>query len=104
MPDRRKWWPYGVLLAEVLAFYRLVLFVPGYVIPWDFTYYHFPIFDFLARSLRSGELPLWDPYTYCGMPIYANIQAQLFYPPTLVAMLASNSLAPSHLFYFILDL
>lgn len=36
---------------------------------------------FIAACLRRGELPLWDPYSYCGVPFYANIQAQLFYLP-----------------------
>ena len=101
MEPRRAWWPYGVLVAEILAFYRLVLFVPGYVIPWDIQEYHLPLATFIANSLRRGELPLWDPYTYCGVPFYANIQAQLFYPPTLVAILASNAVAPHHLLYFL---
>ena len=100
-PSRRKWWAYGVLVAEVLAFYRLVVFVPGYVIPWDLRYYHFPIAAFFARSLANGELPLWAPYAYCGMPIYANMQAQLFYPPALIAIFASNWLAPERLLYFL---
>jgi len=101
MESRRAWWPYGVLVAEVVAFYRLVLFVPGYVIPWDIQDYHLPLATFIANSLRHGELPLWDPYTYCGTPFYANIQAQLFYPPTLAAILASNAIAPHHLLYFL---
>src|ERR1017187_9117824 len=41
-------------------------------------------------STPSGQMPLWDPYTYCGNPIYANIQTALFYPPVLAATLASN--------------
>ena len=55
----------------------------------------------MARSLRAGELPLWDPYSYCGFPIYANLTAQLFYPPTLAAIFLSNWLAPQHLLYFV---
>jgi hypothetical protein len=101
MESRRVWWPYGALAAEILVFYRLVLFVPGYAIPWDFRAYHFPLASFIAKSFSRGELPLWDPYSYCGTPFYANIQAQLFYPPTLIAILASNSLAPGHLLYLL---
>ena len=33
-------------------------------------------------------MPLWDPYTYCGTPLFANIQAALFYPPVWPAELA----------------
>jgi hypothetical protein len=60
---------------------------------------HFPIASFMAESLRRGELPLWDPYTYCGRPLFANIQSQLFYPPTLLAIVASNLAAAKDVFY-----
>ncbi len=82
--------PYFVLLAEVLVFYRKVLFGGGYAIPWDLRSFHLPLATFMADSFRAGEFPLWDPFTYCGRPFYANIQAQVFYPPTLLAVLASN--------------
>ena len=90
MRATRKAWPLLVLLAEVLAFFRQVLFYGHYAIPWDFRYYHLSQAWFIARSFARGELPLWDPYTYCGMPFYANLTAQLFYPPALSAILLSN--------------
>ncbi len=45
---------------------------------------------FAATRLGRGELPLWDPLTYCGFPFFANIQAQLFYPPAWVTMGLAN--------------
>src|SRR5690348_6168256 len=102
MRARRLWWPYAVLLVEILAFYWRVLFVPGrYVIPWDLRYFHFPIAAFVARSLGQGVLPLWDPFAYCGMPAFADPSTQLFYPPALAAILASNWFAPQSLLYFL---
>lgn len=81
-------WPYLVLLGEILLFFRLVLFRPQeYVIPWDFQYFAFNLASFILDSFRAGEFPLWDPYTYCGMPFFANPQTQLFYPPALIAIL-----------------
>lgn len=93
--------PYTVLLAEVLIFYRKVLFGSGFVIPWDLRYYHLPQIEFVARAFRNGELPLWDPFTYCGMPIYANLTTQLFYPPTLLTVWLSNLAGGQHLLYFL---
>ena len=92
---------YVLLLAEVLFFYRHVLFYDGFVIPWDLRYFHLPHASFIAESFRNGELPLWDPYTYFGRPFYANIQTQLFYPPLAVAILLSNWTGGRHLFYFL---
>ncbi len=77
-------WPFAVLLAELLLFFRKALFTTKYVFPWDFRGYHLPLNEFLARSLREGTLPFWEPYTYCGFPQYANPQAQTFYPPALL--------------------
>lgn len=85
------------LLAEVLAFYRHVLFQHGYLFPWDFRGVHLPLATFIAASLRRGEMPLWEPYTYCGVPIFANIQAAIFYPPGLLATAASNWFGPGSL-------
>ncbi len=93
--------PFAVLLVEVLVFYRQVLFDSRYAIPWDLRYYHLPQIEFVARAFRNGELPLWDPYTYCGMPIYANLTAQLFYPPTLVTFWLSNLAGGYNLLYFL---
>jgi hypothetical protein len=45
---------------------------------------------------------LWDPYTYCGIPAYANLGAQVFYPPSMVAYLLSNWLGSGrHLLYIL---
>lgn len=94
--------PYVFLLAEVVAFYWKILFQPGrYVIPWDLRYYHLSIAHFMARSFERGELPLWDPYTYCGFPIYANLTAGLFYPPMVLSLLVSNWTGGGHLLYFL---
>jgi hypothetical protein len=89
--------PYLLLLAEVLLFFRHVLFYGGYVIPWDLRYDHYPIAALVAESFGKGELPLWDPWTYCGRPLYANLQAQVFYPPMIAAAMLSNAIGGDRL-------
>src|SRR5260370_6334607 len=71
------------------------------VLLWDFCYFPYPLGAFIADALRAGPLPLWDPYTYCGPPLFADPQAQLFYPPTLAAILVSNLLGGGHLLYVV---
>ncbi len=44
-------------------------------IPWRIHY---------ARTMRQGELPLWNPYQFCGMPFLANAQSAVLYPPNLL--------------------
>jgi hypothetical protein len=96
----RKYFPYAVLLAEVLVFYRHVLFYSGYVFPWDFRYFHYPHAWFIAESFRHFDLPLWDPFTYFGRPFLANIQTQALYPP-LALLIVLRNLFGGHLLYFL---
>ena len=35
-------------------------------------------------ALDEGEWPLWNPLQYTGMPLLANYQSAVFYPPRLV--------------------
>jgi len=77
----------AALAIAALVFHRRVLFYHGFVFPWDFRVVHVPFATLIADSIRHGHLPLWDPYTYCGTPLFANIQAALFYPPVLPAEL-----------------
>ncbi len=58
---------------------------------------------FLARELRRGHFPLWNPYCMCGMPFAANMNSGCFYPVNwLVAILpeatAINAILILHLF------
>ena len=39
------------------------------------------------RRLHSGQLPLWNPYTFAGHPFIADIQSAVFYPFRLLTML-----------------
>jgi len=49
--------------------------------PVGFPGYHLPLFCGVAKLIANGEWPLWDAFTYGGFPLFANPQAQVFYPP-----------------------
>lgn len=83
--------PGAVLLAGAMLFFRRVLF-SSFIIPYDLPGYHLPLAHYAAKTLGSGQLPLWDPYTYCGFPFYANLQAQVFYPPAWTVFALANLL------------
>jgi len=50
-------------------------------------FYAFAVFEY--DQLSQGELPLWNPYTFSGHPFLADIQSAVFYPLSLLTMLAS---------------
>ncbi len=36
------------------------------------------------KTLDAGEWPLWNPMQFCGLPLLANFQSAVFYPPRIV--------------------
>lgn len=45
------------------------------LIPWK---------HFVIESLKSGQIPFWNPYNFSGNPLMANFQSQVFYPANLL--------------------
>lgn len=64
---------------------------PGFVRP------HNPLLDpiqqylpwriYAVECLRSGFVPLWNPYAGCGTPFLANLQSTLLYPPNALFLI-----------------
>jgi hypothetical protein len=50
----------------------------------DLLLYFYPLRDFAAEAVRTGRIPLWNPYTFLGAPFLANSQVGFFYPFNLL--------------------
>ncbi|HEX4336301.1 MAG TPA: YfhO family protein [Polyangiaceae bacterium] len=77
----------GLLAAYFLVFIRAELVDLGRPSLWssfDLESYFLPRFWFGAHSLLHGELPLWNPYEFGGLPFLATGQPSVFYPPTIL--------------------
>ena len=37
-----------------------------------------------GEGLHHGELRMWNPYLFCGYPLYNNLLLHPFYPPNLL--------------------
>ena len=89
----RPWWSAAAVLLlvfqPVLFFWR-TLVNPRTHIPFDLEGFHLPLLAYVAQCTRNGVAPLWDPFSYNGVPIHADPQAQIFYPPTWLALGAGN--------------
>ena len=48
---------------------------------WDSMAQFYPWRLLLHNAARQGELPLWNPYQFCGYPFVGNGQSAIFYPP-----------------------
>jgi len=78
------------LLPVVLAILAILLFRPVVIPPGpnivldakDLRDMFYPLQEYIAQTLSSGELPLWNPHQFIGHPIVGNPHAALFYPGT----------------------
>jgi hypothetical protein len=73
----------GILVALFFAH-----FLTGKAFLWeDFVYQWYPFRQFAASTLARGEIPLWNPYNFNGMPFLAEIQTEVFYLPMTILTL-----------------
>lgn len=68
------------LAGFVLVLYRELLFTNRVLASGDILLYFYPYRDYAAAMLRSGQIPLWNPYIFLGVPFLANPQAAVLYP------------------------
>jgi len=76
-----------------LFFLIIVLFIIFFnkIIFSDLTFFKpeladnfYPVKIFAAKEMAEGNLPLWNPYAYCGIPFFAGLRPSLYYPPAFV--------------------
>ncbi len=90
--DRRDWLTITLLaLAPWILFWPL--FAPGDARQWlpagDFVDQFYAFARYETARLAAGELPLWNPYAYGGSPFWADVQAAVAYPLSLIVVLFS---------------
>lgn len=76
--------PYCLLAGLVLLFFSPLVAQPTltlYADRSDLLAMHLPNKVFLVRSWQAtGEVPLWNPYVFGGMPFAQDMQVAAFYP------------------------
>lgn len=84
-----------IVLATVITFWFVIASDIGDLGGMYDVYRYFgPITFFLDFCIHEGEFPLWNPLTYCGMPMTGNPQSFLFYPPHLLRALLTTNPTP----------
>jgi len=114
MNNIKKFWPLVFLVLFILLAYKPYFLngklpIPGDTIvglyhPWrDFfstsypqgkTYKNYLITDSVRQqfpwrklaieTLKNGKLPWWNPYSFSGMPLLANLQSASLYPLNII--------------------
>jgi len=79
-----------IMMAATVAMFSNTLFLSAdRIISWQGTdtYSHFVYWrDFGFSQLRQGNLPLWNPQLYSGMPFFGGFQSALLYPLNWIFM------------------
>jgi hypothetical protein len=76
-------WPELIVLGAIIIVFAPVLAGTSHF-PYDAEFYNYPLLATVQRDLSAGHLPIWDPYTYGGLPLLANAQSAWVYPPHLL--------------------
>lgn len=89
VPQKNTWEPLAALfflsLLSLLFFKEIVL--QTHWLGDDFFTQNFPNRYFAAAEIRSGSLPLWNPFMFSGTPFLADIQTAVLYPFNLILSL-----------------
>jgi Bacterial membrane protein YfhO len=79
-----------LLLLPLLFFWRETLgyFTLGTA---DVIFWFYPIWKLAVEQVKSGQLPLWNPYNYSGTPLFAQWQPGLLDPFNWIQLLGPSS-------------
>ncbi|MEP0844488.1 MAG: hypothetical protein HRF43_17455, partial [Phycisphaerae bacterium] len=78
----------GVVLSVVLLLYFGPTALRGQSLAeGEGVTYYLPLREMVASAWKRGHWPAWNPYVYGGMPLLADCQAGVFYPPNLLYLL-----------------
>ncbi len=74
----------GLLVAASLVLFWPVLFGGRTLFGRDITPFFYPMKHVLVESIRSGNLPFWNPGIANGEPFFASLQPGVLYPGSLM--------------------
>ena len=80
----RHSWLILFTLSGVLLFFHRVIFTHETFYFRDIHRLFYPMKYFFAASLKSGALPYWCRYYFCGAPFLSDIQSGVFFTITMV--------------------
>ncbi|MEM7345976.1 MAG: hypothetical protein AAF485_17185, partial [Chloroflexota bacterium] len=94
MKSSRSDWLIVLLFAILVSLFYWRILTPNLADrqsfpPGDFHAQFWAFSTLEVRGLSAGRLPLWNPYTFAGAPFWADVQAAVFYPLSLLTLLAS---------------
>ena len=81
-PPRRLLLLFLAFFGLAVLFFAEPLLLGREFLRGDMGYFFYPQRAFFARSVLTGDFPLWNPLLFCGFPFLASPQNAVLYPPT----------------------
>ena len=91
---RKQSFPLALTLALYFGAWLILSwpFLSGkFTIPWDAKAHFYPQLSFLAQAIGNHQWPLWNSYTFAGMPQIADPQSLIFSLPHLLVALFDHN-------------
>jgi hypothetical protein len=92
-PDRSSQRAVAVLVGLPLVVFALPALLGHPVLSSDNLTQNFPLRVLVGAQIRSGQLPLYDPYIWSGAPLLGGWNAGAAYPLTLLFAVMSGTVA-----------
>ncbi len=78
--------PVVIIIGIVTILLLPILFTKDIASNYGDVYrYYYPFKHFAKECIINGELPLWNPYIFTGVPFLATPQSAIFYPFSIVS-------------------
>ncbi len=77
-------WFAGFLGLLITCSFPSVLFGWGSFYTRDFSNFGYPLASYVQQSYRAGEIPLWNPYNFAGIPFLAQWNTMALYPLSIL--------------------
>jgi len=82
-----------VFVFILVIFFNQIIFTKKVFFLRDTLIQFFPWRFYINFCLKNGITPLWNPYSFCGIPFLASLQTGIFYPVGFVFYLFAFPLA-----------
>lgn len=99
--DRRPWVAIALAALLPLVFMWPTLLAGRPLFRDDAALFVYPMYRAMGECLRAGQLYLWDPGQYSGLPALACGQTGQLYPPHLLAFRLLPWMTALHLGYWL---
>lgn len=74
-------------MGLILLYFWEALTQSKLMVDRDLPIFFFPNLKLWVDVVKAGQVPLWNPYSFSGQPLFASLQTGILYPPNVLLLL-----------------